>query len=174
MTSVVDGRVLCSPSSLRKERSPASASTSSTKTRPTAPVAMPMLRSGNARHQRLIRSGSVVAACRPASQAGALPRGWRGKQRAPFRPILMRRCADYSWKYPLPKQPPGVAHRVAVWSRLEVRHRVVEVFADRWRCAAHANNFVHLAPELLHVGIEANLLSRPRVVVFVPRRRCEP
>src|SRR5262249_38765890 len=48
------------------------------------PVAMPMLRSGDDCHQRLMRSMSVVAAYKPVSQAGSLPRGWQGKTASPF------------------------------------------------------------------------------------------
>src|SRR5262249_58495910 len=87
----------------------------------------------------------------------------------------MRRCVNHSLEYPLAKWPPGVGVPGGQWWRLgERRDLVVEVFADRLGGAPHTNHLVHLAFELLHVGVEANLLPRPCVGVFVAKRRRDP
>src|SRR5215470_10920882 len=172
MASTVGGRALCALSSLSSEPSPSSPSISRTKMPLAAPVAMPMLRSGNACHQRLMRSTSVVAACRPVSQAGSLPRGWQGNTARPL-------CANCSaavcmidsalFLLSMRTSALGGLGRPEPFCRLEV-DLVIQLLRDRRRRALHADGFRHLAAKVHEIGVEANLLADPGVVVLTSTR----
>src|SRR5262249_17396909 len=135
------------------------------------PVAMPMLRSGNACHQRLMRSTSVVAAYNPVSQAGSLPRGWQGKTASPF-------CASCN----------AAACRLVIVCSAKFRPRagcaaqglllldgdgVVQLLRKRHRCSLHADGLRHLASEVNEVGVKPNLLARPGLIVLAAARRSD-